>query len=297
MPPIICIPLYGVLNDDPLARVERDEQAFIARLKAGDEAACAACIEAHSPALYRLALRITGDPDEAEDVLQDTFLSAFRSLHAFDGRSALGTWLYRIAHNAALMRLRKRRPTASLDEMEGEDAPPLFSDTKAPDELVAEHETAEALSTAILALPQSLREVFVLREVEDRSTAETAELLQISEGAVKTRLHRARQALRRLLSQQSQRSAESQRVSSLACTEALRFLELVERRGHTVNASLKQALREAIAACERCRLLLDPAHRAASFLCGETPNPVPPHVQRALYLEVRGLLEKQAKRE
>ncbi|MCS6773014.1 MAG: sigma-70 family RNA polymerase sigma factor [Thermoflexales bacterium] len=281
-----------MLNDDPLVRVERDEQAFIARLKAGDEAACAACIEAHSPMLYRLALRLTGDPAEAEDVLQDTFLSAFRNLHTFDGRSALGTWLYRIAHNAALMRLRKRRLLASLDDLESDDALPLISDAKAPDELIAEQETAEALTTAIMALPQSLREVFVLREVEERSTAETARLLQISEGAVKTRLHRARQALRRLLTDQPRRAALSQRTSSLACTEALRFLESAERRGHTVSASLKQALRDAIAACDRCRLLLDPAHRAASFLCGEKPNPVPPQVQRALYLEVRGLLDK-----
>ena len=86
------------------------DQALLARLRAGDKAACAECVEQHSAGVYRLARRLMNDEAEAEDVVQETFLSAFKAIDRFDGRSTLGTWLYRIAHNAALMRLRAGRP-------------------------------------------------------------------------------------------------------------------------------------------------------------------------------------------
>jgi len=185
---------------------EYDEGALTARLKAGDRSACAECIEMHSPQVYRLALRLMGNETEAEDVMQETFLSAFRGIGSFEGRSGLGTWLYRITYNAAMMRLRRTEPhTTSVDESldgDGQFAIPqqLFDWCCLPERDFESDEVREELETAIGELPESLRAVFVLRELEGLSTAETAGALDISEGAVKVRLHRARLWLRERLS-------------------------------------------------------------------------------------------------
>lgn len=142
---------------------------------------------------------------EAEEVLQETFISAFKALDRFEGRSQLGTWLYRIAYNAALMRLRKRQaPTESLDEPRMTDdgeLPRQFVDWGSiPDDLLLNKELQTILSAALVTLSPSLRSVFVLRDIEGLSTSETAEVLNLTETNVKVRLHRARLALREKLS-------------------------------------------------------------------------------------------------
>jgi len=145
------------------------------------------------------------DPNEAEDVLQETFVSAFGALDRFEGRSQLGTWLYRIAYNAAMMRLRKRRvPTESLDEpretADGELMPRQLVDwTTVPDRLLLGKELRDVLHAALATLPESLRSVFVLRDIEGLSTSETAAALGLTETNTKVRLHRARLALRERL--------------------------------------------------------------------------------------------------
>lgn len=182
-----------------------DEADLIARLQAGDKAACAECIEIHSPMIYRVGLRLMGNEAEAEDVMQETFLNAFKAIDSFEGRSGLGTWLYRIAYNAAMMRLRKPNPyTVSVEEtMSGETAAvvprQLFDWCCLPEEDFANDEVRSELEEAIRELPESLKAVFMMRELEGFSTAETASALNLSEGAVKVRLHRARLWLRERL--------------------------------------------------------------------------------------------------
>jgi RNA polymerase sigma-70 factor (ECF subfamily) len=182
------------------------EAALLERIRAGDKAACGECVELHSPGVYRLALRMMRNEAEAEDVVQETFLSAFKAIDAFEGRAGLSTWLYRIAYNAALMRLRRVQPlVVSVDEpLELEDG------TEVPRELhdwcclpERDFETAEArteLERAIHELPEKLRAVFVLRELEGLTTEQAAEALDLSADNVKTRLHRARLWLRERLS-------------------------------------------------------------------------------------------------
>lgn len=182
-----------------------NELALYQRIRAGDKSACAQCIEIHSPGVYRVALRITGDPAEAEDVLQETFSQAFNNIDAFEWRSGMKTWLYRIASNAALMRLRARKPVAfSLDEgTPGEDfeAPrQLFDWCCLPEQDFATQEARTQIERAIAELPDNLKAVFLLREMEGLSTEETAETLGLSSENVKVRLHRARLALRETLS-------------------------------------------------------------------------------------------------
>ncbi len=174
-------------------------------MQAGDQDAFRELVERYSGTVYNLALRLTNNPQEAEEVLQETFISAFRALDRFEGRSKLSTWLYRIAYNAALMRLRKREPaTTSIDEPvvgeEGEVLPRQLVDWGAlPDEIVLNGELQAALHRAVGSLPESLRAVFVLSDIEGLSTAETAETLNLTETNVKVRLHRARLALREKL--------------------------------------------------------------------------------------------------
>ena len=183
-----------------------DEQALIERLRAGDKSACAECVERHSSGVYRLALRLTQNEAEAEDIVQETFLSAFKSIKSFEGRSGLGTWLYRITYNAAMMRLRRAQPiTVPVDEADsGEDGSglvpeQLFDWCCLPEQDFETAETRAVLEQAILALPEKLKAVFVLRELEGLSTEATAETLGLSVENVKTRLHRARLWLRERL--------------------------------------------------------------------------------------------------
>jgi RNA polymerase sigma-70 factor (ECF subfamily) len=181
------------------------DQALYERIRAGDKSACAECIEIHSPAIYRLALRMLGNETEAEDVTQETFLNAFKSIDSFEWRAGLQTWLHRIAYNNVLMRLRKpRRETVSVEDLaENEgliETPRQLLDWCCLPE--AEYATTEAraeLARALNELPEKLRAVFVLRDLEGHSTEETATILAISTVAVKTRLHRARLALREQL--------------------------------------------------------------------------------------------------
>jgi RNA polymerase sigma-70 factor (ECF subfamily) len=177
----------------------------LAKLKAGEQHAFAELVERYSGTVYNLALRMMDNPQEAEEVLQETFISAFKALDRFEGRSQLGTWLYRIAYNAALMRLRKRQlPTSSIDEPvtgdEGEEMPRQLVDWGAlPADVALSNELRGVLEEAVAKLPDSLRVVFVLRDIEGLSTAEVADSLGLTETNVKVRLHRARLALREQL--------------------------------------------------------------------------------------------------
>lgn len=163
--------------------------------------------EKYADQVYHLALGLLRDPDQAEDVVQDTFLAAYSSRLQFEGRSALGTWLYRIAYNAAINRLRAREHQSIPEEdaeSDGETAPlpKEFVEWRwTPEELLSDQETRQALQNAIARLSPALRAVFLLRDVEDLSTDETAAVLSITPSAVKVRLHRARLALRESLAE------------------------------------------------------------------------------------------------
>ncbi|MBI5353932.1 MAG: sigma-70 family RNA polymerase sigma factor [Chloroflexi bacterium] len=175
-------------------------------LVAGDRAEFARLVDAYSDPIYRLGLRMLGTPQDAEDVLQNTFLNAMIHLPKFEGRSSLLTWLYRIASNEALMLIRKKKPEINLEDVSpsesDEDLKPLqFTDWSAlPEDELLSGEGKQTLDRAIHTLPESLRIVFLLRDVEGLSIKETAEALNLTEVNVKTRLLRARLFLREQLS-------------------------------------------------------------------------------------------------
>ena len=144
--------------------------------------------------VFGIALRITGSPSDAEEVMQEAFLLAFRSWSAYRGEAAPTTWLYRIAVNAALMRVRARHPVEPLSEQTEHAATADWSADAL--QAVLRGELQRELEEGITRLPEDLRVTLVLRDVEGLSTAETAAALEINEAAVKSRLHRARVLLR-----------------------------------------------------------------------------------------------------
>jgi len=175
----------------------------LSALQRRDPAAFRQLVETYSPRIYNLALNMLANPDLAEDVLQETFINAYRAIDRFEGRAHVSTWLYRIAHNAVLMRLRqeKRAPQVQSleDEVDAETLPITSGWDETPERQLLQAELRQKMDEALASLSEALRSVFVLRDVQGLSTAETAEVLALSETAVKSRLHRARLALRNQL--------------------------------------------------------------------------------------------------
>jgi len=189
----------------PSTVVRDDEGALVAAAKAGDLNAFQELVGRYEAKIYRLAWNITRNKEDAEDAMQDAFLKSFQHLDGFEGGSRFYTWLVRIAVNEALMKLRKRRPNQiSLDEpvqTESEDLMPrdLQDWGPSPEQKYERTELNHILTDAIEELDSPYRMAFVLRDVSELSTEETAEALGISIPAVKSRLLRARLKLRQKL--------------------------------------------------------------------------------------------------
>jgi RNA polymerase sigma-70 factor (ECF subfamily) len=184
-----------------------DERALVTALRANDESAYERLVRSQLPRLLAVTRRILGNEDDARDAVQEAFLSAFKGLARFDGTSRLSTWLHRIAVNAALMKIRspRRKPEQPIEGLlprfleDGHQADPPAAWQESAEEVLSRKEARERVRRAIEELPESYRTVILLRDIEELDTEETARLLGVSEGVVKTRLHRARQALRTLL--------------------------------------------------------------------------------------------------
>jgi RNA polymerase sigma-70 factor (ECF subfamily) len=184
-------------------RTKNDEE-LVRAAQAGDNRAFDELVRRYQEKVYRLSYKILRHEDDAAEALQDAFLSAYRGLKNFKVESTFSTWLYRIATNASLMKYRKRRSNlVSLEQSQSQnpDAEPLqIPDwTQQPPEQLLTSETREVMEEGIQRLPEELRLVFVLRDIEGNSNAEVAEILDLSVAAVKSRLHRARIALRERL--------------------------------------------------------------------------------------------------
>ncbi len=178
----------------------------MARLQAREPAAFEQLVRTHGGRMLAVARRLLHNEEDASDAVQDAFLSVFRAIGHFDRQSRLGTWLHRIAVNAALQKLRRKqwKPERSIEELlpafqeDGHAAEPAVA-WEEPHVALQHQETRDYVRRAIAELPENYRTVLVLRDIEELDTEETARLLALSAGTVKTRLHRARQALRTLL--------------------------------------------------------------------------------------------------
>lgn len=181
--------------------VDSGEAALIARCAAGEEAACAELVAVHQRMVYGLALNLLGDRDEALDLSQEVFLRVFRTLSSFRGQSALRTWIYRITVNQASNRRRWWSRRHRSDQVSLDEHLLKFGDVESrqdlpPDRLLASKETAAKIWQALARLPFDQRTALILREVDGLRYGEIAFTLNVAVGTVKSRLTRARQALR-----------------------------------------------------------------------------------------------------
>ncbi|MDZ4685208.1 MAG: sigma-70 family RNA polymerase sigma factor [Planctomycetaceae bacterium] len=189
-----------------------DETALVAQLQRGDAEAFETLVRQHGGRMLAVARRMLGDEHAAQDAVQDAFLAAFRALGEFGGQSQLSTWLHRIVVNASLMKLRtrKRKPECSLESLlprfleDGHQAEPATPWTVSAETACESEEIRRLVRECIDSLPEIFRTVLVLRDLEQVPTEEAARLLDVTESVVKTRLHRARLALRGLIDRRLQ---------------------------------------------------------------------------------------------
>lgn len=193
----------------PGAHRADDDAMLVARLQRGDGDAYEALVRAHGGRLLSVARRFLGNNEDAQDVVQEAFVKAFKAIGRFEERAQLHTWLHRILVNTALMKLRsqRRRPEESIEDLlptfkaDGHQA---TESREWSDAVFERKETAGIVRKAIAQLPEVYRVVLMLRDIEELDTAETAAVLGTSTTVVKVRLHRARQALRTLLDREFQ---------------------------------------------------------------------------------------------
>ena len=188
-----------------------DEKKWLKKAAAGSAEAFEQLVLKYQTAVYNLCLRMTGDPEDAADMTQESFLKAWRNLESFQGNSAFSTWLYRLASNTCLDHLRsvKRKPQLSL-VMEDEDGETQAMDVPdsapSPEEQVIALDEQSRLNDALQALDEDQRQILILRAVNGLSYTEIAEALHLKEGTVKSRLARAREQLRKKLQQNGNNS-------------------------------------------------------------------------------------------
>lgn len=184
-----------------------EEAVLLGGLRSKDPLAFEQLVRLYCTRLLAVASRILRNEEDAREAVQDAFLSAFKSLDGFDGAARLSTWLHRITLNAALMKLRRRQrhPEQPIEPLlpgfleDGHQADPAAPWQESAVQLLVRQETRELVHRCIDRLPEAYRTILVLRDIEELDTEEAARLLVVSTGVVKTRLHRARQALRSLL--------------------------------------------------------------------------------------------------
>ncbi len=183
-----------------------DERQLVARLRVGDNASYEQLVRTYGGRMLAVARRLVRNEEDARDCVQEAFLQAFRNIEKFEQRASLGSWLHRIVVNAALMKLRARarRPEESIEDLlaqfdaDGQRTGPE-AELAVSLELLESREVREAVRRSIDQLPDDYRNVLLIRDIEGYDTEETAKLLGLTPGAVKTRLHRARTALKSLL--------------------------------------------------------------------------------------------------
>jgi RNA polymerase sigma-70 factor (ECF subfamily) len=220
----------------PLALAILDDESVIGRVKKGETALFEIVMRRYNQRLYRIIRSILGTDSDVEDVLQEAYLKAYGHLEQFEGRSSFATWLTKIAVYEAMARARRGRRFRPLEVAVGDDESrvvELRSNLPGPEENAAGHELMRLIEEAVDHLPETFREVFVMREIEQMNQAETAECLGLKEETVKTRLHRARRQIEtHLLTRAGQGIRTAYSFGNSRCTRmvAMVLQEIAEGR-------------------------------------------------------------------
>ncbi|HET6959266.1 MAG TPA: sigma-70 family RNA polymerase sigma factor [Vicinamibacterales bacterium] len=202
--------MHAALENGLTYTASVDEAQLVNRLRAGDDRAFEELVRTFGGRLLAVARRFVRQDEDAQDIVQSAYMSAFRALDQFEGNCQLSTWLHRIVVNTALMKLRskRRRPEESIEDLlpafqeDGHHVEQFADWTTPADQLIERNETRATVRACIDRLPDNYRTVLLLRDIEERSTQDVADALSMTATAVKVRLHRARQALSTLLRQE-----------------------------------------------------------------------------------------------
>jgi len=267
----------------------RDDE-LLEKARHGDAAALDALLARHERQIFRFGLRMCGSEDDAREVLQETLLAAFKNLPGFRGEADLSTWLYQLARSFCIKARRRRvGEPATHDALEGEAASALPSDAPAPDVQAHARELGALLQAAMLALPESHREVVILKDVEGLSAEEVAKVLGEEVSAVKSRLHRARMQLRQNL---GTLLGSAEAAGGEPCPELAE--QLSRYVAHEIDQAACMELEAHLASCARCAGACAALQRSVS-LCRQIPgDAVPAPVRSAVRQALMSMAQPDA---
>ena len=273
----------------------RTDEALLTAARGGDREALEQLLAAHQHRVFRFGVKMCGQEEDAKDVLQETLIAAARNIRDFRGASSVSTWLYTIARSFCIKKHRASKfapdHVDSLEDTSGE-AQSIADPRRDPEESTAGEQVKKALQDAISALEPMYREVLVLRDVEGLSAAEVGEILNLSVEAVKSRLHRARVAVRQQVAPLL--GAPEPSGASLPPTQCPEIVELFSKRLEgEISGDVCAEMEEHVKRCERCRARCD-SLRATLSLCSQSGEQVPLRVERSVREALRRYLETHA---
>lgn len=268
---------------------DETSHVLLQRARSGDAPALEALLERHEAQIYRFGVKMCRDTEDAKDVLQDTLLAMARGVRDFRGASSISTWLYTIARSYCIKKRRRSKyaPTQELS-LETDDAALLVDPARDPEEALAGREVEQALEHAIAALAPMYREVLLLRDVEGLTAAEVAEVVGVNVVAVKSRLHRARLAVRGQVAALLGRTGVAAQARS-TCPDVLTLFS--RHLEDEISAEVCEEMERHIAGCDRCRAACDSLRRTLA-LCRTSAAAVevPQQIQAAVKVALRQAL-------
>jgi RNA polymerase sigma-70 factor (ECF subfamily) len=271
----------------------RSDDELLTAARAGDRSALEALLVRYQPTVYGFGMKMCRDPEDAKDILQDTLLAMARSVRDFRGASSLSTWLYSIARSFCIKKRRHGRSVAAepLSSPAGgeADAAKVAHPGRGPEEEIGSREIEAALAQAMAGLAPPYREVLVLRDIEGLRAPEVAEILGLTTEAVKSRLHRARLALRHSLAPLlGLAQAQPEQRTSHKCPDVLMLFS--RHLEGEISADLCAEMERHVAGCDRCRASCESLRRTLN-LCRTAPSPqVPEGIQQSVRNSLRAVL-------
>ena len=272
------------------------DQQLLERARSGDGEALETLLERHQAQVYRFGMKMCRDPEDAKDVLQDTLLAMARSVRDFRGASSISTWLYTIARSFCVKKRRKSKfapeEERSLETDVAGEAARLADRSMSPDEALAGKQVEHALEQAIGALEPMYREVLLLRDVEGLTAPEVAEVLGLGVQAVKSRLHRARMAVRDRVAPLLGIPSDSPAAPG-TCPDVLTlFSQHIEDE---ISAEVCAEMERHLDSCGRCRSACDTLKRTLALCRAAGPSaPLPASVQTSVKVALRDFLDEKA---
>jgi RNA polymerase sigma-70 factor, ECF subfamily len=273
------------------------DHELLERARAGDERALEELLERHQAQIYRFGLKMCRDPEDAKDVLQETLLAMARGVRDFRGASSLSTWLYTIARSHCFKKRRKSKfaplQVRSIDSEAATEARQLADPAQGPDEALAGKQVENALEQAIAALEPTYREVLLLRDVEGLTAPEVGEVLGTSVQAVKSRLHRARLAVRASVAPLLGVPSDTKTAAPGTCPDVLTLFS--QHLEDEISADVCAEMERHLEACDRCRGACDSLKRTLALCRITGPSvAVPASVQASVKVALRNLLAEKA---